>query len=203
MDKTILQSYIPLESVDEICDTFALYPIKIRVVKPRKRVQGSYRRPKPSAEYHLITINSDLNRYTFLITLLHEIAHLQAWENNKTLTHGKDWRLCFIALIKQYLSLDVFPQDVHYALEKHLENIKSSDFQDIFLSKTLQKYDAKPSTILDLILLEDVPENAVFLYAGKKMEKQSLLRKYYLCRDLKTNKLYRCHPLMKVSVLPK
>jgi hypothetical protein len=201
MDKTILQSYIPVESVDEICNILALYPLKIKIVNPRKRIQGSYRRPRFSTECHIITINRDLNPYTFLITLLHEIAHMQAWVKNRTLRHGTDWKLCFTNLIKQFLSLNVFPEDIQCALKKHLQNIKSSEFLDIFLSKTLQKYDAEPSTAQNLIPLEDVPKNTVFLYGDKKMEKQSLMRKYYLCRDLKTNKLYRCHPLMKVSLV--
>jgi len=48
--------------------------------------------------------------------------------------------------------------------------------------------------------LEEIPEKAVFLFGNKKMEKQTLIRKYYLCKELKTNKLYRCHPLMKVNL---
>jgi len=41
----------------------------------------------------------------------------------------------------------------------------------------------------------------MFVYGNKKMEKKALMRKYYLCRDLKTNRLYRCHPLMRVSLI--
>jgi hypothetical protein len=201
MDKNILQSYIPERSVDAICNILAPFRLKVKIVHPRKHIQGSYRRPKTSTDYHMITINRDLNPYTFLITLLHEIAHMQAWMGNKSVGHGQEWKICFMRLIKQFLSLDVFPNEIRYALEKHLQNIKSSDFLDIFLSKALQKYDVKPVISHDLMYLEDVPENTVFLYGDKKMKKQSLMRKYYLCRDIRTNKSYRCHPLMKVSLV--
>jgi hypothetical protein len=201
MDKTILQKYIPERAIDAICDILMTFPVKVKIVRPRKRLQGSYRRPNLSTYYHLITINNDLNPYAFLLTFLHEIAHMQAWVKNKSMGHGQDWKVCFISLIEQFLSLNVFPDDIQYALEKHLQNIKSSDIMDIFLSKTLQKYDTKAFTSPHLIILEDVPKNAVFLYGNKRMEKQALMRKYYLCKDLKTNKLYRCHPLMKVSLV--
>ncbi len=200
-DKNILHSYIPEESIDAVCDILILFPVKVKIVNPRKRIHGSYRRPRTTTDYHLITVNNDLNPYTFLLTLLHEIAHLQACVNNKSVGHDRAWKSCFTSLIKQFISLNVFPDDVRYALEKHMQNIKSSDFLDIFLTKTLQKYDTKTFASQELVILEDVPKNAVFLHGDKKMEKKSLIRKYYLCKDLKTNKLYRCHPLMKVSLV--
>jgi hypothetical protein len=201
MDKNILRSYLPENSVEAICNTLAPFGLKVKIVNPRKRIHGSYQRPKLPTDYHVITINRDLNPYTFLITFLHEIAHMQVWVKYKSTGHGQAWKICFTDLIKQFLSLNVFPDDIKYALEKHIQNIKSSDFLDIFLSKVLQKYDAKTIVTHDLICLEDVPENAVFLYGDKKMEKQALMRKYYLCRDIKTRKTYRCHPLMKVSLI--
>jgi hypothetical protein len=202
MDKNILRSYIPENSIEPICDILSSFRLKVKIVNPRKRIHGSYRRPKSSMEQHIITINRDLNPYTFLITFLHEIAHMYAWEQYKSMKHGKEWKLCFTWLIKQILPLNVFPEDVRYALEKHLQKIKSSEFMDVELSKTLQKYDQHLLANHDeLIHLEDTPRDAVFLYGNKKMKKQSLMRKYYLCRDLNTNKLYRCHPLMKVSLV--
>jgi len=149
---------------------------------------------------HIITINNDLNPYAFLITLLHEIAHLQAFVNHRSLEHGEKWKNCFTLLLKQFISLNVFPFDVQCALEKHTQKIKSSDFLDIFLTKTLQKYDKKSEISQNLIYLEDIPEDTVFFYGNKKMKKQTLIRKYYLCKELKTNRLYRCHPLMQISL---
>jgi hypothetical protein len=200
-DKNILHSYIPKKSIGSVCDLLDLFPTRVKIVNPRKRIHGSYRKPKTKADCHLITVNKDLNPYTFLITLLHEIAHLQAYVNHKSLGHRGDWKNCFAALLKQFISLNIFPNDVQSALEKHIQNIKSSDFLDISLTKTLQEYDKKPFLFQETITLEDIPEKSVFLFGNKKMEKQSLIRKYYLCKELKTNKLYRCHPLMKVRLV--
>jgi len=199
-DKDILHSYIPEKSIDAVCDLLDLFPTRVKIVNPRKRIHGSYRKPKTKTDCHLITINKDLNPYVFLITLLHEIAHLQSFVNYKILGHGNVWKNCFAILLKQFISLNVFPDDIQSALEKHIQNIKSSDFLDIYLTKTLQKYDKKPLIFQETITLEEIPEKSVFLFGNKKMEKQMLIRKYYLCKELKTNKLYRCHPLMKVSL---
>ena len=200
-DKDILRSYIPENAVEEVCNVLMPFSVQVKIVRPRKRIHGSYRKPKWAWNPHLITVNNDLNPYAFLITLLHEIAHLQACANHKFLGHGEKWKNCFALLLKQFIALNAFPEDVCFALEKHIQNMKSSDFMDVFLTKTLQKYDSKPLVFRDLTHLEDIPEHTVFLYGNKKMEKQTLIRKYYLCKDLKTNKLYRCHPLMEVSVV--
>ena len=199
-DKDILRSYIPEKSIDAVCNMLTPFPVRVKIVRPRKRIHGSYRKPKTASKPHLITVNNDLNPYTFLITLLHEIAHLQACINHKSLGHDDKWKNCFAVLLKQFIFLAVFPDDVRCALENHIKNMKSSDFLDITLTKTLQKYDAASPVSQNLVLLEDVPKNAIFTFGNKKMEKQTLIRKYYLCKDLKNNKLYRCHPLMKVSL---
>jgi hypothetical protein len=199
-DKDILRSYIPEKSIDAVCDLLDLFPTRLKIVNPRKQIHGSYRKPKTKTDCHLITVNKDLNSYTFLITLLHEIAHLQAFVNHKLLGHDNVWKNCFAILLRQFISLNVFPNDIRSALEKHIQNIKSSDFLDISLTKTLQEYDKKSSLFQEAITLEEIPEKTVFLFGNKKMEKQTLIRKYYLCKELKTNKLYRCHPLMKVRL---
>ena len=200
-EKEILRSYLPEKSIEEVCNLLILLPVTMKIVNPRKRIHGSYRKPRSASELHLITVNGDLNPYTFLVTLLHEIAHLQANINHKSLKHDDKWKHCFTLLLKQFIDLDVFPDDVRFALEKHIQNMKSSDFLDIFLTKTLQKYNTQSLVSQDFIHLEDVPENTLFWFGNKKMKKQTLIRKYYLCKDLKTNKMYRCHPLMEVSLV--
>ena len=199
-DKEILRSYIPEKSVDEVCNLLTWVPVRLKIVCPRKRIHGSYRKSKSVYEPHIITINSNLNPYSFLITLLHEIAHLQANVNYKSLQHSDRWKHCFALLLKQFIDLDVFPDDVRFALKKHIQDIKSSDFLDVFLTKTLQKYNEQSSVLQNFTYLEDLPENAMFLFGNKKMKKQTLIKKYYLCKDLTTKKLYRCHPLMEVSL---
>jgi hypothetical protein len=201
VDKNILGFYIPETAIDAVCNLLEQHPLRLNIVRPRKRIHGSYRKPKTKTDYHLITINNDLNPYAFLMTLLHEIAHLQASVKYKSSGHDDRWKYCFTLLLRQFIDLNIFPEDIQYAVLKHIQNMKSSDFLDVFLTKTLQKYDKANSTSPNLVHLEDIPDRTIFQFGNKKMEKQTLIRKYYMCKDLETNKLYRCHPLMKVSVI--
>ena len=53
-----------------------------KVKKSRSSKYGDYRPPLKGSN-HLITINYDMNKYAFLITLVHEIAHLTNWNKHK------------------------------------------------------------------------------------------------------------------------
>jgi hypothetical protein len=201
-DKDILIRYIPPKAIDAVWELIMAMPVQIKIVNARKCVHGSYRRPLRHTSNHIITVNNNLNPYAFLITLLHEIAHMHACVKSSAIGHGKVWKNCFMALLRQFLALNVFPSDIQYALSQHLQNIKSSDSLDIYLTKILQKYDPQAAESPAFVFLEDFPENAVFLHGERLMEKKQLMRKYYVCRDIKTNKLYRCHPLLKVVLAP-
>ena len=200
-DKLLLSKYLPSDAVDAVYSLLSTYPVQLKITNPRKRIHGSYRRQTTKSGVHQITVNGDLNSYTFLLTLLHEIAHMYAWINQKSKGHDEKWKNCFMQLIRQFIALNVFPEDITTALEQHLLSIKSSDFLDVNLTKTLQKYDRQTQDVSNMISLEEVPENTVFLHENKYMEKQKLLRKYYLCKDIKTKRLYRCHPLLKVQTI--
>ena len=65
---------------------------QIRVSKPRKTKLGDYRRPGRPHQPHRISINGNLNPYAFLITLLHEWAHLEIYQEykGKVAPHGPE-----------------------------------------------------------------------------------------------------------------
>jgi hypothetical protein len=172
----------------------------LTVVPPRKTLQGSYRLPTPRHR-PLITINSNLNPYAFLLTLLHEIAHAQAFKTYKTKGHQKEWKNCFKHLLTVFMEMDVFPADIQLALKQHLEKISYSDSTDIKLTKILRQYDNNAASDSKTIALYEIPKNTVFLHEGKIFQKGEPLRKYILCKNMTNKKMYRCHPLMKVSVL--
>ena len=50
----------------------------------------------------------------FLITLLHELAHLLTFEKwaNKVSAHGKEWKAVFGQLLAQFIEHDIFPDDI-------------------------------------------------------------------------------------------
>ena len=196
----VLVKYVPDKAVDEVCRLLREADISLKIVPPRKSVQGSYRIPTAYRK-HFITINDNLNPYTFLITLLHEIAHAHAYVKYKDIGHQKEWKICFKHLLNRFILLDVFPVVIQMALEKHIERIKYSDVVDINLTKVLRQYDDNATSDSKTITLQEIPKNAVFSHDKGTFQKGERLRKYILCKNLTNNKMYRCHPLMLVKVV--
>lgn len=198
--KQILSSYIPVKALDPIADIIIEHAVFVKITRSRKRIHGSYRRPTPK-QAHRITINHDLNPYLFLITLLHEFAHMYAWQQKQSLQHNNIWKMLFADLLRIFIEKNVFPEDVESALIKHIPKITSSDFLDIDLTRTLLSYDNNCEEGNDLIFLSDLPVDSRFMHNHKTFIKQKQLRKYFLCKELKTNRMYRYHPLAKVKLV--
>jgi len=198
----ILGKYVPPKALTAVCYLLIKDSIGLKVVPPRKTLRGSYRIPT-AQQRHFITMNCDMNQYAFLITLLHEIAHAHAWLNYKTKGHQKEWKMCLKELLKQFMQMDIFPDDVQVALIQHIRNITYSSVTDINLTKILQQYDNNTTVAAKTIALHEIPQNTVFLHEGITFRKEEPLRKYIKCKNLSNNKIYRCHPLMMVRVVEK
>ena len=82
-NQSILDKYLPEQAVPVIAQWIYKYDFKLKIKKSRSSKYGDYR-PPVKGQNHLITINHDLNKYAFLITLVHEIAHLTNF--NKQIT---------------------------------------------------------------------------------------------------------------------
>ncbi|RLD57434.1 MAG: sprT domain-containing protein [Bacteroidetes bacterium] len=191
--KETLSEYIPETSVDSVF--FRLDKHHVRLVISRKRVTklGDYR-PPINQKFHRISINHDLNKFQFLITLIHELAHLETWLNykNRVKPHGLEWKSAFKNLMGEYMDNGIFPSDVKDALKLYFTKITSSDTN---LSRVLKKYDEET----DETTLEELPENAVFaIYNGIVFRKQKRLRKRYRCKRIDNGKIYMVSPLMVV-----
>jgi len=194
--KAILEKYIPKDSVDTIYDWLQQYNIHLKVSRKRSTKLGDYRPPQ-KGKGHQITVNYDLNTYAFLITLVHEIAHLIIWERfrNKVRAHGKEWKDTYRELMVPFMEMDIFPRDVHSALNSYLHKSYASSGTDLKLSRTLQKYDTDPG-----ITLEMLEEGNVFqLPNGKTFQKGKLIRKRYRCVSLDNKRIYLVNPLVKVN----
>ena len=104
MQQTLFQ-YIPKEAKSLIQDLINKDNLVVKIKEERKTRHGDYR--MLSNGKHKITINSNLNPYRFLITLIHEIAHLEAYQKYGRFIkpHGKEWKTTFQHLILMVLLL--------------------------------------------------------------------------------------------------
>ena len=94
------------------------------------------------------------------------------------------------------MKMDIFPEDIHAALQFYLKKSYASSGSDLNLSRCLQKYDPNPG-----ITLEELSEGSSFqLPNGKTFKKGPLLRKRYRCVCLDNKRTYLVNPLVKVEV---
>ena len=172
---------------------------QLRISKPRATKLGDYRAPFRGGP-HKISINYDLNPYAFLMTTIHEFAHLKTWQQYKDRVkpHGEEWKNNFKDLVGPFLHLNIFPNDVLKAIARYMENPAASSCTDINLFHVLKSYD-KPSTgrTIDSILEGD----QFYIRGGRLFQKGKKLRKRFICIELSTNKEYLFSPIAEVYPL--
>ena len=198
-NKAILKRYIPEKAVDPIARWIYHFDFKLKIKHSRSSKYGDYRPPVKELN-HQITINNDLNPYSFLITFIHEIAHLSNWNKNKEKVkpHGEEWKGEFKLLMKPFLTENIFPDDVISALNNYLHNPSASSCSDLNLQRTLKKYNQKEKTVY----LEQLPDGTFFktlknkyFYKGKKV------RKRFICTEMGTKKQYLFSPVAEIIPL--
>lgn len=191
----ILIQFIPEGAVEQVAEWIVGYKIKVNITKSRYTKSGDYRLPG-NGHGHRISINHDLNKYHFLITFVHEVAHLTSFVKYKNIApHGKEWKQEFQILMDPFLHEGIFPEDILIELQNYIKNPAAASCTDVKLSKVLVKYDGK-----NTIFVEDLPENAVFtLKNGKKFIKGPKIKKLYKCTEYGGKHLYLVHPLAEIT----
>jgi SprT protein len=171
------------------------YAVEFLVKNKRKTKHGDYRRLANGR--HLITLNRTENPQRFLITLIHELAHLVAFKNYgaRIKPHGLEWKSTYKTLMLPFLQPTIFPEPILGVLARHMKNPKAttdSDFQLVMALKTIEKTSA--SYVFEL------PEGAVFkLYNGKIFTKGPKMRTRYECIEWATQRRYRISPHAEVE----
>jgi hypothetical protein len=200
----ILRKYIPHFAVDIIAIWIIELDIKLRITKERSTKLGDYMPPHNGLN-HTITINHNLNEYSFFVTLIHEIAHLKTFNQyrNSVSPHGAEWKFSFKLLMNPFLTNENLPLDVLYALRKYMSNPAASSCSDLTLMRTLKLYDQQSETN-PCILLEHLPQGTHFLYDGSRIfEKGDKLRKRFRCREISSGNIYLFSPLAEVEIFEK
>ena len=129
-----------------------------------------------------------------------EYAHLITWDEyrQKVKPHGIEWKNNFSRLMRPFISNGSFPEDVVHALEKHMTQVTASSCVDINLQKTMRLYDSGPIKLT----LEEIPEDALFVYAEKRVFKKGpRLRKRYKCQSIKDGRMYLFSPLAEIKLM--
>jgi len=193
-----LAAYLPDNTFEQVVEYLHQYKVHLTLTKERKSVLGDYRNAIPGKN-HRITVNQTLNKYAFLITLLHELAHLLTFEKygHRVMAHGREWKQLYSQLLATFISHNVFPQDIKAALSKSLTDPAASSCAEEGLMRILRKYDSRKD---DAHLLEELPANTLFKIAdGRVFQKGEKLRKRFRCKEVKTGLVYLFSPIYEVQ----
>jgi SprT protein len=195
-----LQDYLPPDTYEAVLAYLHHFQVHLTVARERKTILGDYRH-RTHGTNHRISVNGNLNRYAFLITLLHELAHLLTFEKfgNKVAAHGKEWKTLFGQLLSQFIEQEVFPADIKKALMKSLHDPAASSCADEHLLRTLRNYDEGPN---HLVFVETIPEGGLFkTHDGKVFKKGEKIRKRFRCEEIKTKRVYLFSPIYEAEKL--
>ncbi|MCH2224040.1 MAG: sprT domain-containing protein [Crocinitomicaceae bacterium] len=195
--KQVLSNYLPEEFIPMVLELLGKYPVQFKIVKPRKTKLGDFRSIGKNGKPQ-ITVNGDLNPYAFLITTIHEFAHLFVFKEygRNVAPHGKEWKATFSKLLTPAINSGWLPDDITASLNRSIENIKASSCTDIQLQRVLLTYDEQKD---NLVTLESLPKNSIFALNNKVFKRLELRRTRFMCEDIRTKRRYLVNALAQVK----
>lgn len=192
-----MKGHVPENAVHYCLDLWTSIPFNFKVKGTRTTKLGDYRYDRRNGA-HIITVNMDLNRFSFLITYIHEIAHLLTTERDgrDVPPHGAEWKANFSELMQPVLSELVFPGELLTVLKKHMQNPKASTYGDPALLSELRKYDDLNG---ELVPLSSISEGDLFEFNRRTYRKLQLRRTRVVCLEVKTSRKYLISKLALVK----
>ncbi len=193
-----LSRFIPAGSAPRVLEYLNHYKVHLTITRQRKSILGDYRHAT-LYKTHRISINGNLNQYSFLITLIHELAHLVTFMKygNRVQAHGKEWKGVYASLLQDFIVHHIFPADIENALQQSMHDLPASSCADEGLMRILKRYDQSGN---GLVMVEQLPEGQLFdIGEGRIFKKGKKLRKRYQCIEVSTGKIYLFSPIYEVK----
>ena len=200
-DYETVRKHLPPRAWKYVLDLLQEHPVLVRVVPHRATKLGDYRPPRLGECWHRITVNEDLNLYAFLVTLLHELAHLRVTAIHATGTkkhkpHGVEWKKEFAAVVGPVIEESMVPRDLCLALAATLQRPRAATCSDRLLTLALSQYD---HGVDQCLYVEQLEVGACFqLQNGRQFILGDRVRSRYRCIELASGIEFRIHYLARV-----
>jgi SprT protein len=200
-DYETVRKHLPPRAWKYVLDLLQEHPVLVRVVPHRATKLGDYRPPRLGECWHRITVNEDLNMYAFLVTLLHELAHLRVTAIHATGTkkhkpHGVEWKKEFAAVVGPVIEESMVPRDLCLALAATLQRPRAATCSDRLLTLALSQYD---HGVDQCLYVEQLEVGACFqLQNGRQFILGDRVRSRYRCIELASGIEFRIHYLARV-----
>lgn len=184
---SLLEEHIPAPALPYCFQLWEKYSFDFGLRKKRISKVGAFTCHRGKTPR--ITINHDSHPYLFLLTYVHEVAHLVVHQQHgfKLEAHGMEWKNSFRQLLSPVLNEKIFPADLLVILRRHMVDPRASSFSDSQLTVALRQYDERQKFIT---LLSQIPEGSIFGLHGRWFKKGQLRRTRVLCHELKTKRNY-------------
>lgn len=194
----VLLKYIPEHAVKPVFQLIVANNVHLKIVNERVTRHGDYR---SHSGKHEITVNASLNKYRFLITLVHEISHLVAFEKYGKMIkpHGTEWKYVFQQLMVPFIRPEIFPNHLLPLLARHFRNPSASSDTDATLALALKQFDKEN----DKNYIFEIPYGSVFrIHNGKLFKKGAQRTKRFECEEIGSGRVYLFNPNAEVELLP-
>src|SRR5688572_30798674 len=194
-----LSKFIPAPAVPRVLEYLHQYKVHLTITRERKSILGDYRHATTDKN-HRISVNGNLNPYAFLITLIHELAHLVTFMQfgHRVQAHGREWKNLYALLLKDFMGKEIFPAVIERTLQQSMHDLPASSCADENLMRVLKSFDRDNG----LVMVEQLPEGQLFdIGEGRIFKKGKKLRKRYQCLEVKTGKLYLFSPIYEVKAV--
>ncbi len=195
-----LADYMPNGTYEPVAEYLNHYKVHLTIAKSRNSILGDYRH-KIDSRNHRISVNGNLNKFAFLITLLHELAHLITFEKygRRVQSHGKEWKTIYGQILAQFIEHKVFPQDIEKELHKTLKNPGASTCAEDGLQRVLYQYNIKRNNHM---LVEQIPIGSIFkINDGRRFQKGKKRIKRHECTELATGKTFLFNAVYEVELV--
>ena len=182
-----LKSFLPEGSFEMVADYLLTYKVHLTITRDRKTVLGNYRN-RIHDKTHRISVNGTLNKYSFLITLLHELAHLLAFEKygHKIQPHGREWKNEYGTILSEFIPKKIFPEAIEQTLLRTLNSPAASSCADMELTRVLRPYNIKKEGVS---FVEELQEGSLFKIKGGRIFKRGArIRTRFKCLELANGK---------------
>ncbi|MBT4413572.1 MAG: sprT domain-containing protein [Polaribacter sp.] len=139
---TDYKKFVPVKAIPFVQFLIDEHSFDLIIVNQRQTKHGDFRK-LPDGRFQ-ITVNNNLNKYQFLLTLVHEIAHHVTHQKfGRAQPHGKEWKMVFQHLMLPFLRPEIYPTKILPFLATYLKNPKASTDSDVNLSLVLKGNEAE------------------------------------------------------------
>ena len=183
----ILTQHVPANAVEYCTRLWQELPFNFKLRKARQSKVGDFTCRTGSVPQ--ITVNHDLHPCLFLMTYVHEVAHLRTHQVHgfRAEAHGEEWKKSFQLLMEPLLHSEIFPEPLLSGLKKHMASPKASSFADSELTHLFRSLNGREK---DAVLLSHIPEGSVFHLQGRWFKKGKLRRTRVLCKEVNSRRQY-------------